>query len=140
MPFTPLTGPGDVGDIFDFLVELDLLATVDPVQLSIRLLIPDGSLILGSEMAPFVGDYDADALTYRWGARDPRVDDLQTSMALIAEEGGTDQRGTIIEMWSKVRPGVPAPQWSEIQPTRLTESWFCCAEPTTRQLLRVGPS
>ena len=139
MPFTPLTELGDVGDIFDFLVQMDLLATVDPVQLSIRLLIPDGSLILGSKMAPFIGDYDGDALTYRWAARDSRVDDLQVNLSSIAEDGGTDQRGTITEMWSKVRPGVPAPEWTRIQPTRLTESWFCCAEPTTRQLLRVGP-
>ena len=139
MPFTPLTEPGDVGDIFDFLVELDLLAAVDPVQLSIRLLIPDGSLILTSEMAPFVGDYDADALTYRWIAKDPRVDELQASLALIAEKGGTDQRDTINEMWSIVRPGAVALRWTEAHPTRLTESWFCCAEPTTRQLLRIGP-
>ena len=139
MPFTPLTELGDVGGIFDFLVDMDLLATVDPVQLSIRLLIPDGSLLLESKMAPFVGDYDGDALTYRWTARDPRVDDLQVSLAALAEEGGSDQRSTITRMWSKVRPGVPVPQWTGTEPTRLTESWFCCAEPTTRQLLRIGP-
>jgi len=139
LPFTPLTDSGDLAEIFDFLVELDLLATVDPVQLSIRLLIPDGSLILASEMAPFVEDYDPDALTYRWRARDPRVDDLQTRLAVVAEEGDTDQRASINEMWSVVKPGAPAPVWPEVQPTRLTESWFCCAEPTTRQLLQVSP-
>jgi radical SAM superfamily enzyme YgiQ (UPF0313 family) len=139
MPFTPLTEPGDPGDIFDFLVELDLLAMVDPVQLSIRLLIPEGSLILASEMAPYVEDYDAEALTYRWRARDPMVDNLQERLASIAETGGTDQRATILEMWSQVRPGIRAPVWTDTQPTRLTESWFCCAEPTTRQLLQVGP-
>lgn len=139
MPFTPLTESSDLGDIFAFLVDLDLLATVDPVQLSIRLLIPDGSLILGSEMAPFVKGYDPDALTYQWQARDPRVDDLQVKLAVIAEDGVADQRATILEMWSLARPGIAAPEWSDLQPTRLTESWFCCAEPTTRQVLRVGP-
>ena len=139
MPFTPLTDPGDPGAIFDFLIDLDLLATVDPVQLSIRLLIPEGSLILGSEMAPYVGEYDPDALTYHWRSRHPLVDDLQRRLAQIAEAGGSDQRGSILEMWSRVRPGSPSPVWSETQPTRLTESWFCCAEPTTQQLLRVGP-
>jgi len=138
MPFTPLTDSGDIAEIFDFLVELDLLATVDPVQLSIRLLIPDGSLILASEMAPFVDEYDPDALTYRWRARDPRVDDLQQSLALVAEELATDHRGSITEMWSVVKPGAEAPVWPEVQPARLTESWFCCAEPTTRQLLQVS--
>lgn len=139
MPFTPLTDPDDPGAIFDFLTDLDLLATVDPVQLSIRLLIPDGSLILDSEMAPYIGDYDPEALTYHWRSRHPLVDDLQRDLAQMAETGGSDQRGTILEMWSRVRPGSPAPVWSETHPTRLTESWFCCAEPTTRQLIRVGP-
>jgi radical SAM superfamily enzyme YgiQ (UPF0313 family) len=139
MPFTPLTDPGDPGEIFDFLIDLDLLATVDPVQLSIRLLIPDGSLILASEMAPYIQEYDADALTYRWRARSPLVDDLQRGLAHIAETGGIDQQHTILEMWTRVRPGSPAPVWSETRPTRLTESWFCCAEPTSQQLLRVGP-
>jgi hypothetical protein len=139
MPFTPLTEPGDVGDIFDFLVDLDLLAAVDPVQLSIRLLIPDGSLILTSEMAPFVGEYDAAALTYQWTAQDPRVDELQAALASIAEKGVADQRGTINEMWSTVRSGAAPLRWTEASSPRLTESWFCCAEPTTRQLLQVGP-
>jgi hypothetical protein len=140
MPFTPLTDPGDPGEIFDFLIDLDLLATVDPVQLSIRLLIPDGSLILDSEMAPYIEEYDAEALTYRWRARDPLVDDLQRSLAHIAETGGIDQQESILQMWTRVRPGTPAPVWSETRPTRLTESWFCCAEPTSQQLLRVGPN
>lgn len=139
MPFTPLTERGDPGEIFDFLVDLDLLSAVDPVQLSIRLLIPDGSLILGSEMAPYIDDYDAEALTYRWRARDPIVDEMQQVLAAIAEHGDTDHQSTILEMWPHVRPGDPAPVWSEEQPPRLTESWFCCAEPTTRQLLRIGP-
>ncbi len=139
MPFTPLTDPGDPGEIFDFLIDLDLLATVDPVQLSIRLLIPEGSLILDSEMAPYVGEYDPEALTYHWRSRHPLVDDLQRGLAQIAEAGGSDQRGTILEMWSRVRAGSPPPVWNETEPTRLTESWFCCAEPTTQQLLRVGP-
>jgi radical SAM superfamily enzyme YgiQ (UPF0313 family) len=139
MPFTPLTDPGDLSEIFDFLVDLDLLAAVDPVQLSIRLLVPEGSLVLGSEMAPYIEDYDADSLTHRWRARDPIVDKLQQELAAIAEQGDTDAQSTILEMWSRVRPGDPAPMWSETRPIRLSESWFCCAEPTTRQLLKVGP-
>jgi radical SAM superfamily enzyme YgiQ (UPF0313 family) len=139
MPFTPLTKLDDPGQIFDFLVESDLLATVDPVQLSIRLLIPDGSLILGSAMAPYVSGYDPEGLTYRWQARDPRVDRLQERLASIAERGGPDQRATITDMWAAARPGVPMPAWNPASPIRLTESWFCCAEPTTSQLLRVGP-
>ena len=138
MPFTPLTEVGDLVDIFDFLVDQDLLAAVDPVQLSIRLLVPDGSLILSSEMAPYVGRYDPDALTYGWTARDPQVDDLQAKLASIAEEEGSDQRGAIGRMWSLVMAGHRIPEWAESRPVRLSESWFCCAEPTSRQLLRAA--
>ena len=55
----------------------DLLAGVDPVQLSIRLLIPDGSLILESEMAPFMRDYDPGALSYPGQPGTRMVDELQ---------------------------------------------------------------
>jgi radical SAM superfamily enzyme YgiQ (UPF0313 family) len=139
MPFTPLTDRGDPASIFDFLTDLDLLAAVDPVQLSIRLLIPDGSLLLDSEIAGYIEGYDADALTYHWRARDPLVDDLQRDLAQIAENGGLHQRETIRQMWTRVRPGSPAPTLTETRSIRLTESWFCCAEPTSRQLLRIGP-
>src|SRR5207247_1236788 len=47
MPFTPWTTPQDVVDLLDFVVEHDLIANVDPVQYMIRLLIPEGSLLLG---------------------------------------------------------------------------------------------
>ncbi|MGH8959509.1 MAG: radical SAM protein, partial [Acidimicrobiia bacterium] len=45
MPFTPWTGLEDVASILRFLHFHRLLDTVDPVQLSIRLLVPAGSLL-----------------------------------------------------------------------------------------------
>ena len=46
MPFTPWTTPRDVLDIVDFVAAHDLVANVDPVQYTIRLLVPEGSLLL----------------------------------------------------------------------------------------------
>jgi hypothetical protein len=140
MPFTPLTRPGDLSDIFDFLVESELLGTVDPVQLSIRLLIPEGSLILESDMAPFIGDYEPDALSFGWHSPDPAVDQLQRRLAEIAAVGASgtnDPRSTLLEMWLEVKPGVLPPPWPHGHAARLSESWFCCAEPTSLQLLQV---
>ena len=49
MPFTPWTTPRDVLDIVDFVAAHDLVANVDPVQYTIRLLVPEDSLLLANE-------------------------------------------------------------------------------------------
>ena len=47
LPFTPWTTLDDVVDILDFVADNDLVANVDPTQYTIRLLVPEGSLLLG---------------------------------------------------------------------------------------------
>ena len=137
LPFTPWTGPGDLAEIFEFLAHHDLLATVDPVQLSIRLLIPEGSLLLNRpEMAPYLGAYDGDSLTYQWQGS-PAAESLRVELAGLAE-AGADTVTTIERMWRVARPGEPSPTWPDRAVPRLTEAWFCCAEPTTRQLEAVA--
>jgi len=138
MPFTPWTEARDLADIMRFLADHDLLESTDPVQMSIRLLLPEGSLLLGlPESAPFLTGYDADLLTYTWRAADPAADRLQTELAVLAEEGIDDPWATIGHMWNLVMDDQPFPDRSgEIAP-RLTESWFCCAEPTSHQLSGV---
>ena len=42
MPFTPWTTPRDVLEIVEFVAAHDLAANVDPVQYTIRLLVPEG--------------------------------------------------------------------------------------------------
>ena len=60
LPFTPWTTLDDVVGLVDFVVAHDLVANVDPVQYSVRLLVPDGSLLLaGPAMAPHLAGYDA---------------------------------------------------------------------------------
>src|SRR5262249_19776766 len=45
LPFTPWTTRADIVDLIDFVAGHDLVANVDPVQYSIRLLLPEGSLL-----------------------------------------------------------------------------------------------
>ena len=148
MPFVPWTVPADVVEIFRFLDAHDLLGSTDPVQLSIRLLIPQGSLMLQlDEVASVVGGYDADLLSYRWVSTDPRADVLQQRLAVLAEAGAQSGRDTVsilLDMWEEAcRTATLDP--AEAQPTgtvtrgrpRLSESWFCCAEPTSMQVARV---
>ena len=46
LPFTPWTTLGSIGALLEFVAEQDLVHSTDPVQYSIRLLLPNGSLLL----------------------------------------------------------------------------------------------
>lgn len=136
LPFTPWTEPDDVLGIFRFLADHDLIPVTDPVQLSIRLLIPEGSLVLDlPEVIPHLGEYDPVGLSYRWTSPHPELDRLQAdlaSMAAAGADGGADPAETIGRMWGLAaerleepleRPQIPAGA-TEGRP-RLTEPWFC---------------
>lgn len=138
LPFTPWTTVDDVADILDFVVEHDLVGNVDPVQYTIRLLIPAGSLMLDlPQMQPHLGAYDAANLTYRWVAADTRADDLQREIAaLVGSDPGID---VFARVDAAVRRAAGRPARTVVvggadrgRP-RLTEPWFCCAEPTEAQ-------
>jgi len=135
LPFTPWTSLQDVADIFSFVVSHDLVDLTDPVQLSIRLLVPRGSLLAGHPaFLPFRGDYDAALVTYRWRSPDPRVDTLAAELAELAE-AGTHQPPdtTFAQMWRATlraterdpRPADSIPQGAIVGRPRLTEPWFC---------------
>ena len=47
LPFTPWATLADVQDIAEFVAAHDLIGNVDPVQYTVRLLLPAGSLLLG---------------------------------------------------------------------------------------------
>ncbi len=146
MPFTPWTTPADVLAIMEFVRDHDLVPNVDPVQYTIRLLVPQGSLLLDlPEMIPHLGGYDEERLTHRWRGADPRSDVLQETLAGIVERGvGEETPDTVMfrELWTAVRaeapeaPAGPPPRLTGTVPAvrpRLTEPWFCCAEPTDMQ-------
>ncbi|HYZ90765.1 MAG TPA: CUAEP/CCAEP-tail radical SAM protein [Actinomycetota bacterium] len=137
LPFMPWTTVDDVADILDFVVRHDLIGNVDPVQYTIRLLIPEGSLMLGvPEIEPYLGPYDAENLTYTWRAADERTVGLQQRLAQLVEDSQQDGK-TITEIFCDVRDAVlhaagrPAGDRelilagsTEGRP-RLTEPWFC---------------
>ena len=150
LPFMPWTTVEDVVDILDFIVEHDLVGNVDPVQLTIRLLIPEGSLMLGvPELAQYLGPYDPESLSYRWTAADSRTVDLQKRLAAFVESAQGEGRSNA-EIFCDVRDIVlaaagrpPADRSSVLARVvegspRLTEPWFCCAEPTEDQFALVG--
>jgi hypothetical protein len=120
--------------------EHDLVGNVDPVQYTIRLLLPEGSLLLEHpDMRPHLRGYDAERLSYRWTAIDPDVDRLQARLAALVEQGAAGSEA-IPETFVKVRAAaleaagrMPSPAGraepilagsTEGRP-RLTEPWFC---------------
>ena len=140
LPFTPWTAPADVLDILDWVAERDMVANVDPVQYAIRLLLPEGSLLLERpDIEPHLGPYDPEALSYTWTSADPEADQLQRRLAALVERDARDGepigatfervRATVLEYVPERAvvghgPGQLAPGSVEGRP-RLTEPWFC---------------
>ncbi len=103
---------------------------------TIRLLLPEGSLLLDSpDMAPHLGPYDPDRLSYAWSAADPRVDDLQARLAELVETGlaeGAPGGALYLAVNRAVRQAAGVGEPRELVPLgstegrpRLTEPWFC---------------
>ena len=75
IPFTPWTTLAGYAAFLRDLAELGLAEQVAPVQLAIRLLIPQGSLLLElPEVRRMVEPFDAAGLCYPWKNSDERVD------------------------------------------------------------------
>ena len=133
LAFTPWTEAADLADIMQFLADHDLLGSTDPVQMSIRLLLPEGSLLLDlAETQASIQGYDPKSLSYLWSG-DSRLEELQVRLAAIAESSGGTPWIALSEMWRLVKGAVPLPPEPSHLAPRLTEAWFCCSEPTTLQ-------
>ncbi|MGA7553845.1 MAG: CUAEP/CCAEP-tail radical SAM protein [Candidatus Acidiferrales bacterium] len=75
--FTPWTTLEGYCDLLKVIRENDLVESVAPIQLAIRLLIPTGSRLLElPEVLEMIGPFDEEALLYPWSHVDPRVDQL----------------------------------------------------------------
>jgi hypothetical protein len=139
LPFTPWTTGDDIAAIFDWVADHDLIGNVDPVHYSIRLLIPEGSLVLDvDDIAPYLGDYNSESLSYSWAPGDPAMDELQSSLAAIAESGASSGEPIAVtfDRMRQVVSGGTAPTVSSCCVTerpRMSEPWFCCAEPMENQ-------
>jgi radical SAM superfamily enzyme YgiQ (UPF0313 family) len=136
MPFTPWTTPRDVLDIMEFVTAHDLVANVDAVQYTIRLLVPEGSLLLErEELREHLGRYDAERLSYRWRSADPESDRLQARLAALVEQSLAAREPadvTFCRIRAAVREAAGAVDGDDAIPVgstegrpRLTEPWFC---------------
>ncbi len=141
--FTPWTTLDGYIALLERLLELQLVESVPPVQLTIRLLVPAGSYLL--KLPGFkekLKVFDSGMLGYPWDHADPRVDRMQqeiTAWVARSEQDGVARRDVFAGIWrmaheaaGRLAPELGGNLGSPIP--RLSEPWYCCAEPTDQQL------
>ena len=134
LPFTPWTTLRSYLELLHEIDRLDLVDHVAPIQLAIRLLIPQGSRMLELEdMRAVVGAFNAQSLTYPWRHPDPRVDALQTDITRIVGPKLTASRREIFaRVWDTAhqRVGLTCARREPSLISRaavpyLNEPWYC---------------
>jgi radical SAM superfamily enzyme YgiQ (UPF0313 family) len=130
LPYTPWSELADLPALFDFAVEHDLLEQIDPVQYTLRLLIPPGSAVLdGDEPRPWLGKLEPEQFGWSWTHPDPRVDELWRASAAVAKadaEAGADPLDTFRKLRALADPKArEVPRRPRRKVARLTEPWFC---------------
>ena len=133
VPFTPWTSLGGYCDLLQTIQALDLVDHVAPVQLVIRLLIPQGSRLLElPDVRPLLRAYSPESLTYPWRHPDPDVDALQRRLEqLVGVRLNADRRAIFRQIWTVAHEaaGITAPEPAPL-PSRATipylnEPWYC---------------
>ena len=102
-----------------------------PVQLAIRLLLPEGSLLLElPEVRGMIEPFDPRGLCYPWRHRDPAVDELARGIQELVkqEERRRTSRSAIFrKVWDLAGggefPDVPLAARATVP--YLTEPWYC---------------
>ncbi|MBU1225449.1 MAG: radical SAM protein [Gammaproteobacteria bacterium] len=144
VPFTPWTTLAGYRDLLATLLRLHLVEAVPPVQLAIRLLVPQGSYLMQlPDFAARVGAFDEAMLGYPWQADDPRVDALQRDImawVMDAEKAALPRAEVFAGLWARTHaalgeaaPPLDPTQFGDAIPHH-SEPWYCCAEPTETQL------
>jgi radical SAM superfamily enzyme YgiQ (UPF0313 family) len=134
--FTPWTTLDDYRELLEFVETHELVDASDPVQLSIRLLVPPGSLLLESAaLRPYLGELVKDQFHHAWTHPDPRMEALHREVSAVVAQAAEEREDAAVT-FQRVREladraaGVPprpraAPARNRKRPPRLTEPWFC---------------
>jgi radical SAM superfamily enzyme YgiQ (UPF0313 family) len=147
VPFTPWTTIESYIDLLRTIYEQSLVENVAPIQLGIRLLIPEGSRMLElADVRSAVGAFDAESLVYPWKNTDAQLDRLSDAVqgiAAAADRQKLSRFSGFEQIWlaAHATAGLEAPRLeppSESRVPFLSEPWYCCAEPTTDQLVAIG--
>jgi radical SAM superfamily enzyme YgiQ (UPF0313 family) len=151
VPFTPWETLAGYRALLAWIDARGLADRIDPVHLTIRLLIPRGSKLLElDDVRALVGAFELNALSYAWQHPDPRMDALQrAAFGVVSAAGDDDPRVTIARVReladavargesiddarSAAHPRTAAQTHAHAhrhahappRSPRLSESWFC---------------
>jgi radical SAM superfamily enzyme YgiQ (UPF0313 family) len=134
--FTPWTTLQSYQELLVTLNDLDLIENISPIQLAIRLLIPEGSRLLEhSEAQKYMGAYNQEMLSYEWRNPDTRVEELFQVVRRIIHSGqreGTSRQEIFRKIWDctnaysgKSKPLPTLNHRSRATIPYLNEPWYC---------------
>ena len=124
--FTPWTTRTDYLDLLRAIRDLDLVNSVAPIQLALRLLVPEGSKLLMDLEAPH---FDAAALAWRWTHPDPEMDRLCSDLQKLIRAGdkqGKSRSEMFTAIWQRAFGEFPDFHLTDRATIPwLTEPWYC---------------
>ena len=134
VPFTPWTTLESYGELLRTIDRLELVDSVAPIQLAIRLLVTEGSRLLElPDVRAMCRQFDIRSLTYPWVHPDPRVDGLQERIAaIVGVRLNASRRDVFTEVWHvahEAAGGGTLPRMHDVRPRTsvpyLNEPWYC---------------
>jgi radical SAM superfamily enzyme YgiQ (UPF0313 family) len=131
--FTPWTTMEGYCDLLQTIDRLGLAAHVAPIQLAIRLLVPQGSRLLElAEVREIADTFDPVSLTHPWSHPDPRVDVLQAEVAaLVGSQVSASREEVFSGVWNLAHAAAGAavhrrpPPLVRATVPYLNEPWYC---------------
>jgi radical SAM superfamily enzyme YgiQ (UPF0313 family) len=137
IPFMPWTTLEGYHELLLLLYEMDLVDHVSPIQLAIRLLIPEGSRLMElPETRKRVLSFNDELLMYEWRHQDRCVDELQAKVFSIvnaANSRNATRREIFGEIWKEANRTLDCdgllPEMPDVRPRAtvpyLDEPWYC---------------
>jgi radical SAM superfamily enzyme YgiQ (UPF0313 family) len=135
LPFTPWTTIDSYLELLRTIDALDLVENVSPVQLAVRLLLPQGSRMLElPDVRAVTGPFDAASLTHPWVHVDPAVDRLQMEVAdLVGVRLSASRQEVFARVWDRAHGYASATASHRHVPVLvaraaipyLNEPWYC---------------
>ena len=132
--FTPWTTLDRYVTFLEAIDQLSLVDHVAPIQLAIRLLVPESSRLLTlPEVTRCLAPFDPIRLVYPWRHPDPRVDELCDEVgALVGRRLTSSRRELFADIWEVAHHlvGRASGTRAHIPPSRaevpfLDEPWYC---------------
>jgi radical SAM superfamily enzyme YgiQ (UPF0313 family) len=126
IPFTPWTTIENFRDLLRLIAAEDLIPNVPPIQMGIRLLIPEGSRLLElPEVRAMVGPFNAQKLVYPWQHPDPAMDALSLEIQTLAKSKSS-RAEIFAQIWNLAHCGnLDLPLAARATIPYLTEPWYC---------------